>query len=180
MIENDPPPRPKRIDYPDSRSYHRAYEGWRVKYDPKRKAASQARSRAYQEKHRERLLADKKAQYAADPEKFKARQAQWRDGNRDKLQAKDKRRYQEKPGVFRLSRPAIKRASPPWLTVDHWLAMSSLYQEAMRLTEETGELHTVDHIWPLKGRRSCGLHVPWNLQILLHADNMKKGRKEPD
>lgn len=73
------------------------------------------------------------------------------------------------------------KATPPWLTDEHRRQIEAFYEEARHLTELTGIEHQVDHIVPLKAvdpvtgeRNACGLHVPWNLQVITARENIAK------
>jgi hypothetical protein len=66
------------------------------------------------------------------------------------------------------------QAVPPWLTKEQERLLSMFYQERDRLNAVTGIQHEVDHIVPLQGKTVCGLHVPWNLQVLTKKDNISK------
>lgn len=68
-------------------------------------------------------------------------------------------------------------ATPKWLTKYHKIQMESFYKDAIDLSVETGVKHHVDHIVPIRGKNVCGLHVPWNLQILRYDENIKKSNK---
>lgn len=70
-----------------------------------------------------------------------------------------------------------RRCQPPWLTAEQKQEMFELFLQAKRLTRETGIRYEVDHIHPLNGRGFCGLHVPWNLQILTATENLSKSNK---
>jgi 5-methylcytosine-specific restriction endonuclease McrA len=107
----------------------------------------------------------------------------WRQRNREVARTRNRDHYSanRQPYLDRaaLQRSGAKEAAPQWLTKQHWEAIAEVYAIAQRLTVITGVLHVVDHVWPLKGARSCGLHVPWNLQVITHAFNVAKGSKEP-
>lgn len=98
----------------------------------------------------------------------------------------DKRRYKDKykqanPEYFNvlnnLRKRRHKNATPPWLTYTQKQEMRALYQQAAIITKTTGVRYVVDHIIPLNGSTVCGLHVPWNLQVMTQEENLKKSNK---
>lgn len=69
-------------------------------------------------------------------------------------------------------------AAPEW--VDR-KALLRLRAEARRKTIQTKALHVLDHIVPLNHPDVCGLHVPWNLQVVHWRANAAKSNKwNPD
>jgi len=105
-------------------------------------------------------LEKQKAERAKDPEKFRSRLRQHYQGNKHK--------YVASVAARRASR---LQATPRWVDKKEIIL---IYAEARRLTKLTGIPHEVDHIHPLKGRSCCGLHVPWNLQIITRSQNRSK------
>lgn len=88
-----------------------------------------------------------------------------------KIQAE--RRYRLEIGDTSAQRRAatLTLASPSWRDR---LAIKAIYLEAKRLSLETGKKYDVDHIHPVMGCLSTGLHVHWNLQILEASVNRSK------
>lgn len=86
-----------------------------------------------------------------------------------------KRNYEKKKAMYMaavVARRALKiSAMPSWADRK---AINKIYRERERISKETGVIHHVDHIVPLQGREVCGLHVPWNLQIIPAPDNFIK------
>lgn len=63
-------------------------------------------------------------------------------------------------------RKGVRQGTPSWLTETHHRQIEYIYAQARDCRFVTGEPYEVDHIVPIRGEHICGLHVPWNLQVL--------------
>ena len=66
------------------------------------------------------------------------------------------------------------RAFPVWADTKK---INAIYDEAARLTRETGIPHEVDHIYPLRSKVMCGLHVEANLRVIPMPVNRSKSNR---
>lgn len=98
----------------------------------------------------------------------------WVRDNPKKRAEISKKYYEEnKAKVFSLCaqrRKRLSNATPKWLTLEQKRQIKMFYAA-------TPVGYHVDHIVPIKGKNVCGLHVPWNLQYLPAAENLRKGVK---
>lgn len=134
-----------------------------TKPDPEKE---RIRDRARYGREKERRRAAVATYKARHPERVKEKDRRRRINNRDALNA-----YTAKHKADKL------RARPPWANLK---AIRDFYREAVRLTQETGVLYSVDHIIPLRSKIVCGLHIPANLRCITHSENSaKQNRFDP-
>jgi hypothetical protein len=74
-------------------------------------------------------------------------------------------------------RAAKLRATPRW--ANHG-AIQAVYEKAAYLTQVTGVRHEVDHIYPLQGKKVCGLHCEANLRVITKFENISKHNRMPE
>ena len=115
--------------------------------------------RKWRDKNYEAWLEGAKRYRENNPEKLAA----WRALNKDKLLANCAKRRS-----FRIN------ATPAWLTSAHMKSMADYYWLAKDATSVSETSYHVDHIIPLNNDHVCGLHVPWNLQVLPADVNISK------
>lgn len=123
--------------------------------------------------------------YAKNKLKFSERHKQWAKENPEKTRQYSKTWRRKNAPVIAMhasKRRSVKLgATPSWLTSDEIEHMKDMHEAARQFRIYTGIAYEVDHIVPLQGETVCGLHVPWNMQIIEAKQNrVKKNKFFPD
>lgn len=117
-------------------------------------------------KNKERIRKDRKEYnknyYLKNRKSILSKNKKWAQSNKGKVTAKTRKRQAAKLNAT---------------FSDYGKEIERFYILSRHFTEVTGIQHHVDHIEPLQGKNSCGLHVPWNLQILTAEENLRKGNR---
>jgi hypothetical protein len=89
----------------------------------------------------------------------------WVSANKAKVNARTARRYASRT-----------KATPEWVksNPDYMWMFTEAYSLAKLRETMVGGKWEVDHIAPIRGKTVCGLHVPWNIQVIQQSENRRK------
>lgn len=115
---------------------------------------------------------------ATNKEKISEAHSAWKLKNPDKMKESCRRWRNRNPIRNRVSVSTSQCKGiancPKWLTDDHKAIIRAIYALSKIKSVLTGVNYSVDHIVPIRGKNVCGLHVPWNLQIITCIENSRK------
>lgn len=154
-----------------------ARKAYQKEYAARNKAAAYKRVKEWRKQNPERW-AEQRARYEQKyPEKKKERNARQKKRNperRAQIDKKSRKKNYERVVANKAKYRAAKTDRvPPWLNRAQKFEIRCIYayRNALR---KLGLNYEVDHIVPLQGELVCGLHVPWNLQIITAQENRLK------
>jgi len=128
---------------------------------------------------KERAEAHRRKWGKRNPEAKARWHKKWRDANPEVVKECNRngyrKHYDKNPEYYAAKTDRRRRGMRDWPCSEvEKLMIKYRYQDARRLSRETGVKYHVDHIIPLaKG----GPHLPWNLQVITKDENLSKGAK---
>lgn len=146
----------------DTTEYHRKGNGLK----PRCKECTRSARKRYYRQNKEAANTKSKEHYYSNREQALVRKRAYYQQNKASYQQRWSKRRAQK-----------LQATPSWLTDEHKFMLDEIYELRQLRSEMTGVEHHVDHIVPLQGKATCGLHVPWNLQVIPATENLAKGNK---
>jgi len=152
----------------------RTINGW---CNPEVAARSKARKDKWYQLRHEHCRRVARESYWREPEKNRKRIKEWSESNKEHVLQYAKEYRKQNPSTCRLhdsTRRARKKAVPGPHSEIEKLMIKYRYQDARRISKETGVKHEVDHTIPIsKG----GPHLPWNLRVITAKKNREKYNK---
>jgi hypothetical protein len=139
------------------------HKGERYKGNSGCVVCARLRAKTWAQNNRKAVAQNSKAYADKNRQEVNARIKDWKQRNQGKVRSQTASR-----------RARCKAAQPTWVKSEELLA---IYQQAQRVSDMIGITYHVDHIIPLQHPCVCGLHVPWNLQIIPAWQNLQKQNK---
>jgi hypothetical protein len=139
-------------------------------YDESNKSKKSEYNKKYKISNKDYLRVVNKEYYEKNREWRLSYLKDWRNNNPDVVAYHGVKRRQKN-----------RQATPDWLTKEQKGHIKAIYQHAKDCNLVGEGSYEVDHIIPIQGESVCGLHVPWNLQVIpMDVNRAKNNQYGPD
>jgi 5-methylcytosine-specific restriction endonuclease McrA len=128
--------------------------------------AGKVAKKAYYERNRETVIARAQSRDTATVTQYKLA-----------YKERNPELYRE---LVNARRRRFRQATPTWLTAEQKMEIRLQYRLAIEMSRRAGKQYVVDHVIPLQGETVCGLHVPWNMEVITQEENLQKSNKLVD